>query len=443
MPIPRRSFIKYASLAAAGNLAGLHPFGALNALADTTEDYKALVCVFLYGGNDANNMIVPFDKTGYASYSAARGPLALTQNSLLPLNPLPNFALHPGLSDVQSLFNSGKAALVANVGTLVQPLTRTEYVQGRNLPSSLFSHSDQQAEWQNGTPDTTSRTGWAGRVADVLASYNGSADYPMITSTAGDSVFCDGMSTSPMTVSPGNLGVPVCSEAAQCSARQSSAQALVTLNSGISLVSADNQITGNAYKYPAVLTAAMKSSKTLATAFPSTSLGKALKQIAQIIQVRTALGVKRQIFFASLGGFDTHADQLDVHASLMGALSTALSAFYQSTQEMGVAEAVTTFTMSDFSRTLQPNSRSGSDHAWGSHHIVLGGAVKGGKMYGTFPTLALAGPDDSDSTGRWIPTTATAQYAATFAQWFGVPTNRLTTVLPNLPNFPKTNLGFV
>lgn len=444
MSLPRRSFIKYASLAAAGSLAGLKPFGALNALADTTDDYKALVCVFLYGGNDANNMIVPFDTKGYANYASLRGPLALAQNSLLALTPMPNYGLHPNLPAVQQLFNSGNAALVANVGTLLQPLTQAQYVAGKSVPSSLFSHSDQQVEWQNGVADTNTRTGWAGRMADMLnASYNNGANFPMVTSMAGDSVFCDGTSTAPISVSPGNLGVSTCSEGAQCSARQSAAQALLTLNSGISLVSADQQIATNAYKYPAVLEAAINSVGALKTTFVNDGLGRSLKQIAQIIQARKALGVRRQIFFAVLGGFDTHSNQLSQQAPLLTQLSNGIASFYQATQEMGIADSVTTFTMSDFSRTLQPNSNSGSDHAWGSHHIVVGGAVKGGKMYGIYPTLALGGPDDSGSNGRWIPTTASAQYAATLAQWFGVPTNQLASVLPNIGNFSSANLGFV
>lgn len=444
MQIRRRSFIKYASLAAAGNLAGLRPFGAMNALAATASDYKALVCIFLYGGNDANNMVVPFDTNGYANYASVRGPLALAQNSLLPLTPLPNFALHPSLTDVQSLFNSGNAALVANVGTLVQPMTRSLYLQGQNLPSNLFSHPDQQIEWQNGAASGTTSTGWAGRVADLLGGqYNPGAPLPMITSVAGDTLFCNGVSTTPVSVSPGNLSGASCSEGSQCTQRQAAAQALLTFNSGVSLVTQDDQIATNAYNYASVLTAATKSVTPLATVFPATGLGPQMKQIAQIIQVRAALGVKRQIFFAGIGNFDTHSDQLTLQANLLAGIGPALAAFYQATQEMAIADQVTSFTMSDFARTFQPNSNSGSDHAWGSHHIVLGGAVKGGRMYGTFPTQTLGGPDDSGSNGRWIPTTASAQYAATLAQWFGVPANQLSTVLPNIGSFTTANLGFV
>ncbi|MES2390504.1 MAG: DUF1501 domain-containing protein [Acidobacteriota bacterium] len=448
MRIQRRGFIKYASLAAAGNLAGLRPFGALNALAQGT-DYKALVCVFLFGGNDANNMLVPYDTAGYANYAALRtaggSSIALPQASLLPLTPLPNYALHPNLPDVQTLFNSGTAALVANVGTLIQPLTRTQYLAGTKAPANLFSHPDQQEEWQNASQDGAVATGWAGRVSDLLTgTYNASATIPMVTSVDGDTLFCNGVSTTPVSVSPGNVGGASCSVGSECTARQTAAQSLITFNSGISLVTADDKITSNAYNYSAVLTAATKSVTPLKTVFPTGNpLASQLQQIAQIIQVRAALGVQRQIFFCGVGNFDTHAGQLNLQASLLAQVSPALAAFYAATQEMGVQNQVTSFTMSDFARTFQPNSNTGTDHAWGSHHIVMGGAVNGGKMYGTFPTLALGGPDDSGSNGRWVPTTGSVQYAATLAQWFGVPANQLATVFPNIGSFASNNLGFV
>jgi uncharacterized protein (DUF1501 family) len=441
----RRSFITYASLAAAGNALGLRPFGALNALAQTTSDYKALVCVFLFGGNDANNTLVPFDTTGYATYSSIRGPLALAQNTLLPLTPTPNFAINPNLPDVQTLFNNKNAAFVANVGTLVQPLTRAQYLAGQSAPVNLFSHPDQQLEWQNAAVSAATPTGWAGRVADVLgASYNQGAQIPMITSVAGDTLFCNGNATSPVSVSPGNLGASSCSEGSECAARQLAAQALLTMNSGVSLIQADDSITTNAYAYAKTLSDAVQSVTPLQTVFPvNNGLAAQLKQIAQIIQVRAALGVQRQIFFAGIGNFDTHADQLTLQSSLLAQISPALAAFYAATVELNVASSVTSFTMSDFSRTFQPNSNNGSDHAWGSHHIVLGGAVKGGQIYGAYPTLALGGPDDSGSNGRWVPSTSSAQYAATLAQWFGVSAANLPTVLPTIGNFSSNNLGFV
>jgi uncharacterized protein (DUF1501 family) len=449
MNIRRRSFIRYASLAAAGNLAGMRPFGALNALAATTPDYKALVCIFLYGGNDANNTVIPYDTKGYANYASLRtaggSSIAIPQAQLLGLTPLPNFALHPSLPDVQTLFNNGNAAIVANVGTLTQPTTRAQYLAGSSVPSNLFSHTDQQEEWQNAAQDASTATGWAGRVSDVLAAtYNNGASIPMITSVAGDTLFCNGVSTTPVSVSPGNLGNAACSEGSECNARTAAAQSLITLSSGVSLITADDGITSNAYSYANVLTAATASVTPLKTAFPAKNpIAAQLQQIAQIIQVRAALGVQRQIFFCGIGNFDTHSNQLALQASLLSELSPALAAFYAATVELGVQNSVTSFTMSDFARTFQPNSNTGTDHAWGSHHVVFGGAVNGGKMYGTFPTIALAGPDDSGSNGRWVPSTGSVQYAATLASWFGVPANQLATVFPNIGNFPTTNLGFV
>ena len=446
MGVNRRSFIKYASMAAAGNAVGLAPFGLMNSLAQTATDYKALVCVFLFGGNDANNTLVPFDTAGYGNYSSVRGPLALAQNSLLPLTGAPNFALHGALPEIQALFNTTNAAMVANVGTLVQPLTRTSYLAGKTAtPSNLFSHSDQQQEWQNAAQSGVTETGWAGRIADTLkGSYNGSATVPMITSVAGDTLFCNGVSSTPVSVSPGNLGGATCSEGStECAARQAAAQAMLTFNSGLSLVTADNGITNNAYSYAKTLSDAVQSVTPLQTVFPVSALAAQLQQIAQIIQVRAALGVQRQIFFCGVGNFDTHAGQLAAQSTLLVQLSQAMGAFYQATQELGIADKVTSFTMSDFARTLQPNSNTGSDHAWGSHHIVMGGAVKGGKIYGTFPTLALGGPDDSGSNGRWVPTTASVQYASTMAQWFGVPVGSLSSVFPNIGSFGTSNLGFL
>ena len=445
MGLNRRSFIKYASLAAAGNAAAIRPFGALNALAQGASSYKALVCVFLFGGNDANNTLVPFDTTGYGNYSTIRGPLAIPQSQLLPLTPLPNFALNPNLPDIQTLFNNKNAAFVVNVGTLIEPTTKAQFKAGTGLPTNLFSHPDQQLEWQNASQSGATSTGWAGRIADTLnASYNSGASVPMVTSVAGDTLFCNGSASTPVSVSPGNLGGSQCSEGTtECTAQQATAQALLSFDSGLTLVQADNSITNNAYNYAKTLTAATQSVSPLMTVFPAGGLGAQLKQVAQIIQVRAALGVTRQIFFCGIGNFDTHADQLPLQNALLAGISPALAAFYAATVEMGVQSNVTAFTMSDFSRTYQPNSNTGSDHAWGSHHIVIGGAVNGGQMYGTWPTLALNGPDDSGTNGRWVPSTGSVQYAATLASWFGVSTAQMPTIFPNIGSFSTANLGFV
>lgn len=449
----RRSFIRYASLAAAGNAAGFRPFGALNGLAETTS-YKALVCIFMFGGNDSNNTLVPLNTSAngsnnYTAYSKIRGPLAIPNGNLLHLGAKAdgNFGVHPSLPGIQALFNSGNVAFIANVGTLIQPLTVAQYKAGDlPMPTNLFSHPDQQLEWQNAAQSGVTSTGWAGRIADTYSStFNPSGRVPLITSVAGDTLFCNGASSSPVAVTPGNVGTGVCSGASSsvCASRLETAQQLLSFDSGLALVQADKGITVDAYKYSSVLADAVQSVAPLATGFPNTALGAQLKQIAQIIQVRAALGVNRQIFFASVGNFDTHSGQLPLQSSLLSQVSSAMAAFYNATEELNLHDEITTFTMSDFSRALQPNSNYGSDHAWGGHHMVMGGAVKGGQIYGTYPELVLGGPNDSDVNGRWLPTTSSSQYAATLAAWFGVSTANLEKIFPYLSKFSTTNLGFV
>jgi uncharacterized protein (DUF1501 family) len=452
MSLNRRSFIRYASLAAAGNAAGLRPFGALNAMAQSSSNYKALVCIFLYGGNDSNNTLVPFDTQAngsntYSAYCGIRGPLSLPKSGLLPLGAQVNgnYGLHPSLTNIQTMFNSGNVALVVNVGTLIQPTTPAQYQAGSAAPVNLFSHPDQQLEWQNASASSLTNSGWAGRIADSLGpTFNPNGQIPMITSVYGDTLFCNGASSSPVAVDPGNVGGGQCFEGGGCASRTATAQQLLTFNSGLSLVQADNGIATSAYQYMGILANAVQSVAPLQTTFPANnSLAAQLQQIAQIIQVRQALGVNRQIFFAGLGNFDTHSLQFSIQAQLLSLVDPAMGAFYQATQELGVANQVTSFTMSDFSRAMQPNSNTGSDHAWGGHHIVMGGAVNGGQMYGTYPTLVLGGPNDSGVNGRWVPTLSSSQYAATLASWFGVPAASLNTIFPTLANFSTTNLGFV
>ncbi|HTD21015.1 MAG TPA: DUF1501 domain-containing protein [Terriglobales bacterium] len=459
--LSRRDFIRLSccSAGAAALATGMGRFGLVNAYAQGPT-YKALVCIFLFGGNDGNNTVIPFDTAGYSAYLAARGDstlnngqLGLPQNSLLPINPGVNpqpysaFALHPQMPGVQALFNGGKAALVANVGTLVQPTDKTHY-QNRTvaLPSALFSHSDQQNQWQTSAPNSSGKSGWAGRAADKTQGLNPGAKIPMIVSVAGANIFATGLATRPAAVNPG-----------QSSAfngldnnRNTTMQNLLTLDSGVSLVQAASSITGFAFADSNALATALATGTPLQTVFPNTGIGGQLKQVAQIIQVRGALSSNRQIFFCSMGGFDTHNHQLGDQGTLLAQLSAAMGAFYNATVEMGVDQQVTNFTLSEFGRTLQPSSGAGSDHAWGSHQIVIGGAVHGADMYGTYPTLALGGPNDvnnagSSARGRWIPTNSADQYAATLASWFGVSDSDLTSyVFPDLVNFqPTIKLGFM
>lgn len=449
MNIQRRSFLRYISLAAAGSAAGIGPFGALNAFAQSSSsDYKALVCIQLDGGNDGNNLLIPSDSAGYQNYAKLRGPLSVSQGSLLPLKGL-DYGLNENLPGIQSLFNGGNAALIANVGTLVAPTTRQQYLSGTApTPLNLFSHLDQETLWQNSAQDVTASTGWGGRIADLLQGGNSAAKFPVVTSVTGAHIFCNGANTAYASVIPGGTGNVLCTEKSGCDTRLQAAQDLLTFDTGLTLVQADSQLTANAYNYSKVLADAVLSSQPLATVFPAgtggvTSLSAQLQQIAQIIQVRSALGTGRQIFFATQTGYDTHALQTSLHPGLLQDLNAAISAFYQATIELGVSQQVTTFTTSDFGRALQPNSATGSDHAWGGHHVIVGGAVKGGKLYGTYPTLALGGPDDAGVNGRWIPTTGVAQYAATLASWFGVADANLNSILPTLENFHTRNIGFI
>ena len=300
MNTSRRSFLTNASMAAAGSALGFRPFGMLNALAQTTADYKALVCIFMFGGNDANNMLVPFDTAGYGNYSSIRGPLALPQSSLLPLAPQPNFALHPSMPEVQSLFNQGNAAFLANVGTLLSPTTGAQYRANQVAQASnLFSHPDQQLEWQNQMQSAAGRSGWAGRIADKMNTQsNPGALVPMIASLSGDALFCNGTATSPVSVAPSGPAAALCSDHSYCSTRQQTAQQFSAFSTGVSLVQADNSITNNAYAYNATLADAMAAASPLQTVFSTSknSFGTQLQQVARLIQVRAALGVSRQIF---------------------------------------------------------------------------------------------------------------------------------------------------
>jgi uncharacterized protein (DUF1501 family) len=446
----RRDFMRLAccSAATASLVGGLSKFGLVSALAQSTTDYKALVCIFLFGGNDANNMIVPID-TNYANYASIRSNLAIAQGSLLPLQvgSSANFGLHPNLPELQGLFNNQKVlAVLNNVGTLVQPTTQQQYKHQGKLPDNLFSHSDQQDQWQTTQLSGLPNAGWAGKIADNLQpTFNSSASFPPVLSVAGSTIFGTGVASRPFTMNPGSTpGLSGTDTSASGQARFLGLQNLLTLDTGISLVQATSAVTGQAVQQSSTLSNALKSAAALQTVFPTgNSLASQLKQVAQVIAVRSALGIGRQIFFCSQGGYDTHSDQLGTQVALYGGLSAAMGAFYSATQELGVANQVTTFTLSEFSRTLQPGSNGGTDHAWGSHALMMGGAVKGNALYGTFPTLALGGPDDTGNNGRWIPTTSVDQYAATLASWFGVANVDLPAIFPNLANFSTANLGFM
>jgi uncharacterized protein (DUF1501 family) len=442
----RRGFIRIGA-ASVGTLA-LRPFGLLPAMAQNGPDYRALVCVFLFGGNDSNNSIIPLDDASFSAYSSIRGSLALPLSALTQVQSVSGapYGFHTLLNEVASLFSSKELAVIANVGSLVQPVNRAQYQAAVTpVPSNLFSHADQQAQWQTSVAQGNSVTGWAGRAADYIAA-NGfnSANFPAFLSVAGNTLEGAGAKTTPVAIAPGgSLKLAGFNATAASQARYSALTDLLTLNTGVSLAQAANKTLSNSIADANALDAALKTAPTLKTQFPKTSLGAQLQQVSQIISVQSSLGMRRQIFFASLGGFDTHTGEFAAHNNLYPQLSQALAAFYDATQELGVAQNVTTFTESDFNRTFQPTSGDGSDHAWGGHQLVMGGAVQGGQIYGAFPTFELGGPDDTDVRGRWIPSQSIDQYGATLCSWFGIPSSALPTVFPNLPNFSKTNLGFL
>ncbi len=460
MSVSRRDFLRASCCAAGayGVMASFERFGLINALAQS-PGYKTLVCVFLFGGNDGNNLVVPFGSSGpmdYNTYFSIRGDqslggLAIPQGSLRPIttltphNGVTGFGLHPQLAQTQSLFNAGRAALALNMGTLFRPITRAQYLSQPSLrPANLFSHSDQQQQWQTCFPNGFGTTGWAGRVADKVQSINTGAQFPPITSVAGTAIFNTGSQTNPFVLVPGQSPtLQGFNTSAQAQARLTSLQELLTFDTGISLVQATSSTTGQALAQSQTLSQALASAPALNTQFPGTSIGNQLLQVARCIQVRSALGMSRQIFFCSMGGYDTHSNQVPLQDTLLSQLDPALRAFYDATIEMNLSQSVTAFTLSEFGRTLKPASGAGSDHGWGSHQIVVGGAVQGGDFYGTFPTYALGGPDDASSNGRWIPTAGLDQFGATLAAWFGVLPADLPAIFPNLANFPTSNLGFM
>ena len=438
---------KVLQLTAFGVAAQMFPFGALNVFAQSTGDYKALVCVFLHGGNDGDNTVVPITGSGYADYAAVRGAIAHPSASLLPIGDfthstygLTTYGLHPSMTGLQGL--GSKLAVMANMGTLVEPLTKDEYQsRSKPRPRSLFSHSDQQRQMQNASPLNPSATGWGGRINDQLQGINQPATFPAGLSMSGSHPLLIGAQSQSVSLSGGGSILLSGASGESGIARTVALQEMLNVDTGSTLMNMANSTLLEGIGVGQAVNAALESS-TVTTVFPSSSLGRQLEKVAKIIQARSTLGMRRQIFFCETGGFDTHSDQLPRHAGILGGVSDAMAAFYQSTVELGVANEVTAFTESDFGRTFQPNPNLGTDHAWGSYHFVLGGAVNPG-IYGAPPTLQLDGPDTTDSRGRWIPTTGLDQYGATLATWFGVNSTDLNTVFPNLPNFPVSNLGFV
>lgn len=467
-------------------------FGLMSAMAQKVDDersdlvpsdYRALVCVFLAGGNDGNNTVIPNHSSttisNYAAYSTARNAqgLAIPQASLLSIT-VPRmgglaYGLHPNLgpqpagtnivnNGIHELWGLGKMAVVTNVGTLVAPMTKAQYQNNSvQKPFQLFSHSDQVSQYQGGRSDIESFTGWGGRISDLRTSLdNPTGLVPMITSISGAQLFTAGQTTLPLAIANAGTGLNNVlnpsgfNQTAASQARLASFNNLRGMDLSSQVVAAASHITDQAM----AANTALQTFQEVTTTFPNTGLGLQLKQVARLIKTRSSLNVNRQVFFVQLGGFDTHTGQVAQQNTLFIQLSQAMRAFYDEMLAQGIADKVTQFTMADFSRTLNPAGTGagtvGTDHAWANHHFVVGGGITGSDFYGIntsngtpFPTLTFNGPDDADSgsgaRGRWIPTTSVEQYAATLARWYGLPDANMASVFPKIGNFSNTNLGFM
>ena len=455
----RRLFLKSAALAGAGVGLGHLPGVAYSEFFGTAAalpDYRALVCVFLFGGNDSYNMVVPRSQAEYDVYARSRQNLAVPRDQLLPITALnpdgAQYGFHPAMTGIQQLFAAGTCAVVANVGPLVQPVTRTAYLNGSvPLPPQLFSHNDQQDQWHALKGEATLKSGWGGRIADALMAPG--APTPLDQSLAvnlslsGQTLFQAGVTSVPYTMGPtGPVPLFGLDGADPLSlARRAAFDAVVGANYPTIYERAYAGMQRRARQSAGLIGEALAGVRSpnpvpFTTAFPASPLGTQLRTVAEMIAARDALAVNRQIFFVATGGFDTHDAQLADQPGLLGNMSRCLAAFHRATVEMGIASSVATFTQSDFGRTLTSNG-DGTDHAWGGNQLVIGGAVAGRTIYGRYPLLQIDGPEDVGG-GRMIPSVSCDQFAATLARWFGVPDAQLPVVAPHLGNFTQQDLGF-
>ncbi len=446
----RREFLRRAAWAGAcaGSPFAVNLMGLGAAAAQNAQDHKALVCVFLAGGNDQSNTLIPAG-SGHASYALARPQLALPLTELLRLSPEgaagEPLGLHPALAALKPLFDQKKLAVVANVGTLTTPLTQAQWNNGSptvSTPFQLFSHADQQGAWQTGLPDAASETGWLGRMGDLTsATFNGASPLSMAMSVAGNNLMLSGRTTVQYQVSvQGAIAVESLAGAYGYAGTGAAVRRLLTAPRSHLLENELTRVSGRAIEAEVLVNRAL-AGVPAGAAFPDTDLGRQLSMVARLIGAHAGLAQKRQIFFVQQGGYDFHDHLLTDQASRLQALGDALAAFQQTLEAQGLANQVTTFTASDFGRALQSNGR-GSDHGWGGHHFVLGGAVEGQRVFGQWPEVALGGAQDAGQ-GRLIPTTSVDEYAATLATWFGVSRSDLPLVLPNVNRFAHPDLGFM
>jgi uncharacterized protein (DUF1501 family) len=451
--VTRRDFVKLgASAAATLGISG--SLQANRAQAADVSGYKAIVCLFMFGGNNGFNWVVPMTSSAYSTYAKSRANLALASNSLLSLNGTASdgitYGMHSACPEIRSLYNAGKAAVICNVGTLVQPTTSAQAKAGSvSLPSQLFSHIDQETSWMTSIADSPERYGWAGRVADLLTSQHGTARVSYNIDIGGQNYWQEGRTATPYALGTGGastLGVTT-STAWRNGSRVAAENALITQAKSDSnlMIPAYANIQNNSAAKVGIVNGAFSSAGSVSTSFPTyngdSGLGTQLREVVQTIKAHAGIGDTRQFFFVQLGGFDTHNGELAAQQNLLGIVSKNINTFWNALGEIGMQNSVTLFTASDFGRSLGSNG-DGSDHAWGNHALVLGGAVKGGKYYGKMPSLVMNGADDFGD-GRIIPTTSTDQHAATLSKWFGVADGELNGVFPNLKNFATRDLGFM
>jgi len=446
--ISRREFLVTSGAGAAVAFA-TYPGAAFSQVIGTSApfpDYKALVCVFLFGGNDSYNMLVPRSNAEYNVYAASRQNMAIAQGDLLPINPLSpdgaDYGVHPMMADVQTLFESNRATFITNVGPLIKPTSKDQFLnQSVVLPPQLFSHNDQQDQWNTLKGIRQSKTGWAGRLADLIRT--NVADQQMATNVSlfGSTLLQSGDETVAYVMGPdGPVPFIGFDDSPGGQAQRAAFEAVLNANYESIYERGFIDVQKRAVASADLISGILEGVE-VNTVFPQTELGQQLNTVARLISVRDQLQIQRQIFFVATGGFDSHDDQMLNQPDLLGGVSEAMSAFYDATVELGVPDMVTSFTQSDFARTLTSNG-DGTDHAWGGNQLVIGDAVAGRELYGTYPRLELDGPDDV-SGGRIIPTTSADQYAATLSKWFGIPDADLDLVAPNIDNFAQRDLGFL
>lgn len=433
-------------LQAGGAAAMMTALGRGVALAQSAADYKGLVCIYLPGGNDGENTLVRYDNAGYQNYASIRttaSGLNIPQAQLLPVQPASvatPFGFHPACGGFKSLFDRRRMAVVANVGPLVQPVTKAGLEhQGAPQPANLFSHSDQQLAFESADYTGLVRLGWGGRVADRLGPLNGTSVFPPVMSFDGQRTFVSGQSVVPLTV-PGypsftlnTIGNPQIDALREAAMRNILAFERDNVYDTIAKSYSQKGLEAASVVAPILQNPASVVPQFFAGL--GSYIARQLQNVAMVIEGRAGTGLKRQVFYVSQGGYDTHGSQSGTHQQLLAELAPAVKAFDDAMTALGVGGSVTSFTMSDFGRTFKPASDNGTDHGWGNYAFVIGGAVKGGDIYGTLPAQVLNGPDDFGDAGRWIPTTSLDQFAAPLVRWFGIPESDMAYVLPNLAKF--------